>query len=700
MSPRRSARLVAAAVLLALAGAAPARAFYGNGATIMSANLATDEEGDSPSTFGAISQDGRFVAMDTQATNFYPASDPDPAGQFRIGGVFRRGVDDSSLAKVADGNTFDLKTGALLFQGARSPSISADGRYVAFVTDQKLVLADTNDAADVYVRDMSVPACSPLPTCAPNPYTLVSVNNDGTPATYQQASGATPGQEPGTDIWPGTSISADGSRVVFRQGEVPSNLPGGGSTNGTPPFELYVRDLGGHTTTLVTQTTGGSPSPAGGAFGPASISGDGSTVAWTGANAASQTPFLSGEFPNPNSSFYLWRRVAPGAPTRRVTGIADLDDPGCDPQTGSVSSSQTATGACYGPLTVPDGYNADISQLAPALSQDGYTVGFLTGAGPRPTQSTGSGLDAYMTSMAPGVTRKAGTRELSREGVSSDALASAPLQQIAMSADGSHIAVVSARGHWVLPFPAAIGTFRASASSADVDLINLAAGTIERVTRAYDGSHTVGDASRMPTLSADGSRVAFGDEASNLFFGDANAASDVFVARLTAPSSPSSPAPNPPLQTSGVEIPAPSGSPEIRVVSVVRLRDGRVRVIVRVPEAGALSVVARGLAAATHTHGKRRARAHHARTKRRRRGSTGPGGATVTAAQAVARGSAFITLILTPRGRYATLVRGGTVVRARALLTFLPSRRAPALRASTTLTFQRTVSHRRRGRKK
>jgi len=699
MSPRRSALLAGGAVLLALGGAAPARAFYGNGAKIMSANLATDEEGDSPSTFGAISQDGRFVAMDTQATNFYDASDPDPAGQFRIGGVFRRGVDDSSLAKVADGNTYDLKTGALRFAGARSPSVSADGRYVAFVTDQKLVPADTNDAADVYVRDMSVPACSPLPACAPNPYTLVSVNNDGTPATYQQASGATPGQEPGTDIWPGTSISADGSRVVFRQGEVPSNLPSGGATDGTPPFELYVRDLRAHTTSLVTQTSGGSPSPAGGARGPASISGDGTAVGWTGQRAQSQTAFLDGETPGPNDSYYLWRRVAGSGPTRRITGVADLDDPACNQGTAFVSSNEAATGACYGPLTVPDGFNADISRLAPALSNDGYTVAFLTGAGPRPTLGTGPGLDAYVTSMAPGVSRKAGTRELSREGQTSDALAVAPVESIALSADGQHIAVTSGRGRWVLPSPASTGTFRQSPNNADVDLIDLSANTVERVTRGSDGSDTGAGAVAKPTLSGDGGRITFADDASNLFFGDANDATDVFVAQRGSEAIPTAPPVNPPLHTSAIEIPAPSGSPEIRVVSVVRLRDGRVRVIVRVPEAGALDTVARATAAA-RAHGKlRRGRARRAQASRRPRRVSAGGGPPVTTAQAVARGSAFLTLVLTPRGRYATLVRGGTAVRARAAFTFLPSRHTPALHASATLTFQRAVSHR-RGRRK
>ena len=40
-------------------------------------------------------------------------------------------------------------------RGARNPSISADGRFVAFSTGQQLVPADVNGNIDVYVRDLS-----------------------------------------------------------------------------------------------------------------------------------------------------------------------------------------------------------------------------------------------------------------------------------------------------------------------------------------------------------------------------------------------------------------------------------------------------------------------------------------------------------------------------------------------------------------
>ena len=43
-------------------------------------------------------------------------------------------------------------SGSLLARGAQNPSVSADGRYVAFSSGWKLVPADTNPNVDVYVR--------------------------------------------------------------------------------------------------------------------------------------------------------------------------------------------------------------------------------------------------------------------------------------------------------------------------------------------------------------------------------------------------------------------------------------------------------------------------------------------------------------------------------------------------------------------
>jgi hypothetical protein len=79
-----------------------------------------------------------------------------------------------------------------------SPSISADGRYVAFVSSAtNLVDSDTNGVADVFVRD----TCTGAPSgCSPTTQ-RVSVTSDGTQAN---------------DASQSASISATGRYITFR----------------------------------------------------------------------------------------------------------------------------------------------------------------------------------------------------------------------------------------------------------------------------------------------------------------------------------------------------------------------------------------------------------------------------------------------------------------------------------------------------
>ncbi len=151
---RRVAVALAFGLVATLLAPATASAFYGNGAQIVSADFARGEQGDDATVFAAISADGRYVAIQTRARNFFADDDPDPPGKYRAGGIFRFDLETRALEKVADGNLFDEETNAFLRRGAVSPSISADGRYVAFATAEPLLPVDTNDNVDVYVRDM------------------------------------------------------------------------------------------------------------------------------------------------------------------------------------------------------------------------------------------------------------------------------------------------------------------------------------------------------------------------------------------------------------------------------------------------------------------------------------------------------------------------------------------------------------------
>ncbi len=252
----------------------------------------------------------------------------------------------------------------------------------------------------------------------------------------------------------------------------------------TPAGQLFVRDLDQHTTSLVTRSRIDG-SPAGGAFSVgtlATISADGSTVAWTGQSAPLLTRLQPGEIES--AVYYFWQRVADGptAPTRRITGASDVDDPGCA-ESDPWINDENAQGPCYGPLGNPeDSPPGALSGVVPALTADGYKVAFLVNSPARGTP-LGNQLDVFVTDMTAGISRKAGTTELTRE---SSLGATGAIKPVAISADGDRIAFVSNRSDFVLKSPRLV-TPPPATENAELYVIYLDRMEIERVTRAWNG---------------------------------------------------------------------------------------------------------------------------------------------------------------------------------------------------------------------
>jgi Tol biopolymer transport system component len=613
---RRLASGILALLCALLAFAAPAHAIYGPaagglGAEIVSVDNASDEQGDAPTTDADISANGEYVVFQTRATNFFEDDGEtqseleaaEPHGTVREGGIFRYDRVTGQLQLVASGNLVvseGPEAGKVLVRGASNPSVSAEGRYVAFTSAQKLVPQDTNCGTDVpqgmtycnvqvYERDMDE---APSQTDA---YTLVSAQNRSEePPVYEKSSTPIPGGDPGTQLWPNTAISANGRYVLFRTAEVDSSLPEG-STTATEKNQLFVRDLLAKTTTLVTRKKNGEPEaggPAGGAEGPATLSADGSTVAWVGKNAGQQTAFLQGEDFESQVSYYLWRRWQESeTPTRRITGIADPEDPECPLGSRISSGNPTVTGPCYGPLSTPE--SNGISSQAPGLSGDGYTVAFLAGGELRPADTKSSeALDVFLTSMQPGVTRKAGTRELTLAVSGAQGDGNAAITSLALSSDGSHIAFVSQRNAFVLSEPAPTGSFSTTGQQSELDLVDLSTNRLERAVVGLEGVEPNGSTLNNPTLSASGSTLAFASSASNLIFGDANGFSDAFAVSLQAPGGTAALPGGVNAGSGGFSLIATS-SPELGV-SVKSAKDGGVILLVETPGAGKLTAAARG----------------------------------------------------------------------------------------------------------
>lgn len=679
-SPQNLWLAVVVACMAMLSPTPAAHADYGSGDTgedgadLVSADYQRLEQGDDSTVFAAISADGRYVAIQTRARNFFADDDPDPPGQYRAGGVFRFDLRTKTLEKVADGDLFDEASNDFLRRGASNPSISADGRFIAFATAEQLVPADANDNADVYVRDMAVPVGQS------GAYDLVSARNGGDiPASYGPSSFPFPGSEPGSEVSGGVAISADGQRVVFRT-DVATDLPASASVD-VPAGQLMLRDRAANTTTLVTaQRDPGSgamtPQPAGGAVG-AAISADGTTVAWTGENAPAQTRLLGGENPVSNILYYLWRRVedGPQAPTRRVTGIADPDDPACPPDE-TTFFSQTGTGPCFGPLTSQESARADISSQLPALSGDGYTVAFLTGEGPRPEAATGPGLDLYVTDMTPGLTRKQATVELTRETVGNQTDTGPPLSSIAISENGRYLALTTVRTRFALPALQLLGEPRPVPGPRELYVVDLQSRTLERVTHSISGNDINASVLDGPTISADGNRIAFSSIASNLFFGDANQRSDAFVAtRLPEPEGgPAEGGLGDGGPTATIEV--GHGGPRIGV-RARSVPGGKVLLLVSVPAAGGIKAVAR-------------ARVGEPRETRNLASET-------ARAHGIERSE--VRILLRPVDRYAAELREREEIRGRVSVGYVASRGGRRASASVRVVFREGQPKRPTGRR-
>lgn len=139
-------------------------------------------------------------------------------------------------------------------QDSQSPSISADGRFVAFVSlAENLVSGDTNTAPDVFVRDRLLETTE-----------RVSVSSSGRQGD---------GPSGLLNLMGGPSISGDGRFVAFSSEA--TNLVRGDRNN---TADVFVRDRLTGQTTRVSVATGGAEANAGGT--EPDISRDGRFVAF------------------------------------------------------------------------------------------------------------------------------------------------------------------------------------------------------------------------------------------------------------------------------------------------------------------------------------------------------------------------------------------------------------------------------------
>ncbi len=174
---------------------------------------------DSDSYAASISSDGRFVAFASTASNLV-SGDTNNASD-----IFLRDRQTSQTTRIS------VTSGGQQANGASSsPQISADGRYVTFVSAAtNLVSGDTNNKQDIFVRD-----------------TQLGV-------TYRIPSSGT-----SNNLSDNPDISADGNYVVFQS--LSSDLVGGDTNTSMDVFVAQRSSFTPATATPPTPTITGVPS--------------------------------------------------------------------------------------------------------------------------------------------------------------------------------------------------------------------------------------------------------------------------------------------------------------------------------------------------------------------------------------------------------------------------------------------------------
>lgn len=224
----------------------------------------------------SISADGRFIAFVSSAGNLV-ANDTNFASD-----VFVRDRQTGTTTRVSVSSA-----GVQANNSSFNPSISADGRWVSFESHAANMIAtgDTNNGADVFLHDRQTGTTRRV--------------NVGPAGVQGNASNPTQSSY-------GSSISADGRWIAFVS---QSNNLVASDTNNSP--DVFLHDQQTATTIRVSVDSSGSQIPSGG-FGPVSMSADARWVTFGGsglmvydrhAGAATVLAAIAGN--GPNTSFTI-----------------------------------------------------------------------------------------------------------------------------------------------------------------------------------------------------------------------------------------------------------------------------------------------------------------------------------------------------------------------------------------------------------
>jgi Tol biopolymer transport system component len=378
-----------------------------------------------------VSADGRYTAFESNASNLVAGDTNDMAD------VFVRDRNTGVTTRVSVGSG-----GVQANSISGSPTLSADGRYVAFISSaSNLVTGDSNGQDDVFVRDLQSGQTTRVgPIADPTATFAILV----TPA-----------------------ISADGRYVAFVS--VASNLVAG-DTNGL--YDVFVHDRQTGQTTRVSVASNGTP--ANQSSFAVKLSADGRYVAFT----ATASNLVSGDTNGQDDVFVH------------------------DRQTGQTTRASVSTAG-----TQANGFNRE-----PEISADGRYVAFYSSASNLVAGDTNAVSDVFVRDLSAGQT--------TRMSVASDG---------AQANQSSFVLALSADARYVL-FDSSASNLVPGDTNARSDLFvrDRQTGVTTRVSLTDDGSQP-GFGANGTVMSADGRFIGFYSFAANLLPSDTNGTTDVFV---------------------------------------------------------------------------------------------------------------------------------------------------------------------------
>lgn len=352
---------------------------------------------------------------------------------------------DIFVRNLAAGTTTRVSTtsaGAQANGGSFSPVISADGRFVAFQSFAiNLVSDDTHGKADIFLHDLQT-----------HTTILISATESGSPANGDSYAPA---------------ISASGRYVAFQSQA--SDLI---SDDANSKADVFVRDLQTHTTTLVSAAVDGSP-----------------------ANGDSDAPSISAD-----GRYVAFQSDASNLVVNDTNGKTDIFIRDLFTQTTTRISVSTA------------GEEANDSSFIPVLSPDAHLVTFQSNASNLIKNDTNGKTDLFVHDQRSSTTRR-----------------------LSVASDGSEgnapsFAPASINNSGIVVFASDASNLVSGDTNAQTDLFvhHLATGTTSLISTGLGGSPANGF-SFFPVLSADSRWVAFFSAASNLVSGDTNNQIDIFL---------------------------------------------------------------------------------------------------------------------------------------------------------------------------